>query len=82
MHFEALAALGGLLERLGGGLKTSWSRLGAAAAFDAAFDAAAAASKRSCIDLKLPRSALVSILSSVAPAVFVVFVVFLLRKTR
>ena len=42
LHFGALAALGGLLERLGGILETSWSRLGAAAAFDAAFDAAAA----------------------------------------
>jgi hypothetical protein len=39
--------LGGLLERLGGVLETSWSRLGAAAAFDAAFDDAAAGSKRS-----------------------------------
>ena len=50
--------LGGLLERLGGVLETSWSRLGAAAAFDAAFDAAAAVSKRSWIDLQLLRSAL------------------------
>ena len=39
--------LGGLLERLGGILETSWSRLGAAAAFDAGFDAAAAGSKLS-----------------------------------
>ena len=45
--------LGGLLERLVGVLEASWSRLGATAAFEAAFDAAAAASKRSCIDLKL-----------------------------
>ncbi len=44
--------------RLGGVLELSWSRLGAAAAFDAAFDAAAAASKRSWIGLKLLRSAL------------------------
>ncbi len=44
--------------RLGGVLELSWSRLGAAAAFDAAFDAAAAASKRSWIDLQLLRSAL------------------------
>ena len=43
--------------RLGGVLELSWSRLGAAAAFDAAFDAAAAAPKRSCIDLQLLRSA-------------------------
>ena len=49
--------LGGLLERLGGILETSWSRLGAAAAFDAAFDAAAAASNRSWIDIQLLRSA-------------------------
>ena len=48
--------------RLGGVLELSWSRLGAAAAFDAAFDAAAAVSKRSWIDLKLLRSALGSIL--------------------
>jgi hypothetical protein len=53
--------LGGFLERLGGVLETSWSRLGAAAAFDAAFDAAAAVSKRSWIDLKLLRSPLGSI---------------------
>ena len=32
LFFGALAALGGVLERLGGFLKTSWSRLGAAAA--------------------------------------------------
>ena len=37
--------LGGLLERLGGILETSWSRLGAAAGTDAGFDAAAAGSK-------------------------------------
>ena len=54
--------LGGLLERLGGVLETSWSRLGAAAALDAAFDAAAAVSKRSCIDRKLLRSPFGSIL--------------------
>ena len=41
----ALAAPGGLLERLGGVLETSWSRLGAAAGSDAGFDAAAAGSK-------------------------------------
>ena len=57
-----LERLGGLLERLGGVLETSWSRLGAAAAFDAAFDAAAAGTKRSCVDRKLLRSALGSIL--------------------
>ena len=74
MFVGALAALGGVLERLGASwrrlgdvLEPSWSRLGAAAAFDAAFDAAAAASKRSWIDLKLLRSALVSILSSNKP---------------
>ena len=39
--------LGGVLERLGGILEPSLSRLGAAAAFDAAFDAAAAGSKLS-----------------------------------
>ena len=37
--------LGGLLERLGSILETSWSRLGAAAGTDAGFDAAAAGSK-------------------------------------
>ncbi len=44
-------------------MEPSWSRLGAAAAFDAAFDAATAASKllRSCFELL--RSALGSILS-------------------
>ena len=39
--------LGGLLERLGGILEPSLSRLGATAAFDAGFDAAAAGSKLS-----------------------------------
>ncbi len=47
--------------RLGGVLGLSWSRLGAAAAFEACFDAAAAASKRSCIDLQRLRSPLGSI---------------------
>ncbi len=37
--------LGGVLERLGGILEPSWSRLGAAAGSDAGFDAAAAGSK-------------------------------------
>ena len=44
-------------------MEPSWSCLGAAAAFDAAFDAAAAASKLLRIDLQLLRSALGSILS-------------------
>ncbi len=44
-------------------LEPSWSCLGAAAAFDAAFDAAAAASKLLRIDLQLLRSAPGSILS-------------------
>ena len=54
MLLGAIAARGGLLERLGGVLE----RLRATAATDAIFDASEAASKRSCIDLKLFRSAL------------------------
>ena len=51
--FGALAALEASWSRLGGVWELSWSRLGAAAAFDAAFDAATAASKllRSCFEL-------------------------------
>ena len=50
--FGALAALEASWSRLGGVWELSWSRLGAAAAFDAAFDAATAASKllRSCFE--------------------------------
>ena len=45
--WDVLERLGGGLERLGGILEPSWSRLGAVAAFDAAFDGAAAGSKLS-----------------------------------
>ena len=54
--FGALAALGTVLERLGGVLKTSWRRFGAA-------DAVAAATAASDAASKLLRSALASILS-------------------
>ena len=79
---QALAALGGLLKGFGAVLEPSWGRLGAAAAFEACFDAAAAASKRSCIDLQRLRSALGSIPSRLVLLSFLAFLVFSRRKTR